>query len=83
MSLPVLNTRDGLLRHRHGLPGARIAAGPRAPPLDGERTEAAQLHPVAAPQRLGDLVEDRIDDILDIALIEMRIRSAIAERVPT
>ncbi len=41
--------------------------------LHRERAEAAQLDPVAARQRAGDLVEHDIDDALDVAMEEMRI----------
>ena len=53
--------------------GARIAAGARRTVLDREGAEAAQLDTVAARQRGGDLVEDGVDDVLDVALIEMRV----------
>ena len=39
--------------------------------LHREGAEAPQLHPVAARQRLDDLVEDDVDDALDVAVIEM------------
>ena len=41
--------------------------------LAGKGAEAAQLHPVPSRQRLHDLVQDRRDDVLDIALIEMGV----------
>src|SRR5215213_5596103 len=53
--------------------GARVAPGAGRPILDREGAEAAQLDPVAARHRGDDLVEDRVDDVLDVALIEMRI----------
>ena len=53
--------------------GARIAAGPRGAVLDRERAETAQLDPVATRQGGDDLVEDRVDDVLDVPLIEVRV----------
>ena len=41
--------------------------------LDRKRAEAAQLDPIAVRQRLGDLVEDRADDVLDVPQEQMRI----------
>src|SRR5258706_16467172 len=55
------------------LPGPRIAAGPRRAVLDGKSPESPQFHPVTPGERGHDLAEDRIDDVLDIALVEMRV----------
>src|SRR5918995_1430109 len=49
-----------LLVDRDGLPRARVAAGPGIPLLDREGAESAQLDAVAARQRVGDRVEDRV-----------------------
>ena len=68
-----LEHRDHLLVDRDGLAGARVAAGARVPLLDREGAEAAQLDPVAAGQRVGDGVEDRVDDVLDVPLVQMRV----------
>src|SRR5256885_722767 len=46
---------------------------PRFSTLDREGAEAAQLHPVAPGQRIRDGVEDRVDQDLDVALVEMRV----------
>ena len=35
--------------------------------------KAAQFDALAARERLGDLAEDGVDDVFDVALIEMRI----------
>jgi hypothetical protein len=35
--------------------------------------KAPQLNAISACQRIDNLVENRIDDVLDIALIEVRI----------
>ena len=48
--------------------GTRVAAGARRTILDREGAEAAQLDPIAARERIDDLAEDRVDDILDVAL---------------
>src|SRR5581483_6896110 len=54
---------------------ARIAAGASGTMLDRESTKATQLNSVAARHRAGDLAEDGVEDVLDVALIEMRILS--------
>ena len=41
--------------------------------LDGEGAEAAQLHPLAASERGGDLVEDRCHDRFDVSAEKMWI----------
>src|SRR5436305_9319645 len=53
--------------------GARVAADPRVAALDRECAKTAQFDAVAACQGRGDLIEDRRDDDLDIALIEVRV----------
>src|SRR5262249_2902723 len=45
---------------------ARIAAHAGWPVLDRERAEPAQLDPVAASQRVCDLLENHVDDFFDI-----------------
>src|SRR5579875_1239982 len=57
----------------HAGAGARVAPDPGVAMLDREGAEPAQLDAIAARQRLGDLVEDRGDDDLDIPLVGMRI----------
>src|SRR5204863_3617645 len=68
-----LEERHGLLIHRHMRTGTRIASRARRTVLDRERPEAAQLDAVAARERRGDLAEHRVDDVLDVALVEMRV----------
>ena len=68
-----LEDRDDLFGDRHGFARARIAAGAGIPLLDRERAEAAQFDPVASRQGVGDRVENRVDDVLDVALIQMRV----------
>ena len=53
--------------------GARIAAGAGRPVLDREGAEAAQLDAVALRHGVGDLAEDGVDDVLDVALIEVGV----------
>src|SRR5262245_35948114 len=67
--LASLEYRHGLLGHRYGLAGARIASGARFTLLHREGAEAAELHAVALGERTCDLVENRVDDILDVALV--------------
>jgi hypothetical protein len=55
------------------LAGARVAPDAGVSAFDREGAETAQLHAVAARHRLGDLIEDGVDDVLDVALVEMRI----------
>ena len=61
--------------------GARVAAGAGWPVLDRKGTKAAQFDAVALRHRAGDLTEDRVDDILNVALIKVRIlgRNALDE----
>src|ERR1700733_1473929 len=68
-----LEERDVLLADRNAVAGARVAPDARVAALHRERAETAQLDAVAARQRRRDLVEDRGDDDLDIALVQMRV----------
>jgi len=68
-----LEERDALLIDRHMGAGTRIASGAGGAMLDRERAEAAQLDTVAARERSNDLIEDRVHDILDIPLVEVRV----------
>src|SRR3982750_4481230 len=73
-----LEERHGFLIDRNMRAGARIAPGTRRAMFHRERAEAAQLHAVAARERGRDLTEHGIHDVLDVALIEMRILSGDA-----
>src|SRR2546430_7068887 len=53
--------------------GARIAAGAGGTMLHRKRTECTQLDPVATRQRGDDLIENRVHNVLDIPLVEMRV----------
>jgi hypothetical protein len=68
-----LEERHGLLLHRHVLTGTGSAAGPGRPVLDGERAEATQFDAIPARNSRDDLTEDSVDDILDVALLKMRV----------
>ena len=60
--------RHRLRVHRHRVARAWIAPNQCATPPRGENTEATEFHPLAARQSVGDIVEDRQDDQLDIGL---------------
>jgi len=62
-----------LLIDRHMGAGARVAAGTRRAMLDGKCTKSAQFDPIAASQSRHDFIEDRVDDVLHIPLIEVRV----------
>src|SRR5665647_2768650 len=68
-----LEERHRLLVDRDMRAGARIAAGARWPVLDREGAEAAQLDAVTLRHGIGDLAEDGVDDVLDVALIEVGV----------
>src|SRR5712671_366180 len=68
-----LEERHALLIDRHMGAGARIAPRARRTMLDRESAKAAQLDAVAARQRSDDLIENRVHDVLDIPLIEVRV----------
>src|SRR5690606_30476044 len=53
--------------------GARIAADTGRPVLDREGAEAAQFDPITPRHGIADLVENGVDDVLDIALEQMRV----------
>jgi len=53
--------------------GTGIPAGAGRAMLHREGTETTQLDPVAARERRDDLVEDRVHDILNIPLVEVRV----------
>jgi hypothetical protein len=71
--LSCFEKRNGLAIHRHIGACAWVTANPRLTILDRESPEAAQLDAVATGERCNDLVEDRVDDSLDITLIEVRV----------
>ena len=68
-----LEERNAFLIDRHMSAGARIAARACRSFLHRKCAETAQLDAVAVRHGRNDLVEDGIDDVFDVALIEMRI----------
>src|SRR5690554_1155066 len=71
--LASLELRHIFLAHIHLLAGTRIAPDAGWPVLHREGAKAAQFDAITARQSIADLIEDRIDDVLDIALEQMRI----------
>ena len=65
--------RRELFGHAHFLAGKRIVPSARVALLDGECTKSSQFHAFASRQRLDDFPEDRVDDAINVALIEMWI----------
>src|SRR5690606_2150092 len=61
-----LELGDVFFPHVHLLAGARIAPHAGRAVLDRECAKTPQFHPVAAGQRVADLVEDGIDDVFDV-----------------
>ncbi|MGX1167663.1 hypothetical protein AB7M16_003929 [Bradyrhizobium sp. USDA 372] len=68
-----LEERNALLIDGHMGAGAWIAPGARRAMLDREGTEAAQLDAISACKRRYDLFENRIHNVLDIPLVQMRV----------
>jgi hypothetical protein len=68
-----LEERNALLIDGNMGAGARVAAGARRTVFHRECTETTQFDPITARERSNDLIEDRIHDILDIPLVEMRV----------
>src|SRR4051794_25792303 len=68
-----LEERNVLLVDGDAVAGARIAPEPGVAALYREGPETAQLDAIAAGEGGADLVEDRGDDKLDVALVEMRV----------
>ena len=55
------------------LAGARVASYASVALLHGERAKAAQLNAIAARERVADLSEDGVDDVLDVTLVEVGV----------
>jgi len=68
-----LEERHRLLVDSYMGTGPWISAGPGRPVLDRKRAEPAQFDTVTFRHCVGDLAEDRVDDVLYVALIKMRI----------
>src|SRR4029453_56288 len=70
--LATLEERDALREHGDERPGLRVAPLACLALLHDEAAEAADLDPLATDQRLGQAVEDLVDDQLGIAPGEPR-----------
>ncbi len=57
----------------NGVTRARVAACASLALLDHEGAEAAKLNSLALCKSITDRIQDRIDDLLDVTLIQMRI----------
>ena len=68
-----LEERNALLIDGDMSAGARIAAGARGAMLDREGTETTQFDAVTARECCYDLLENRIHNVLDIPLVQMRV----------
>src|SRR6202008_4557917 len=68
-----LEERHALLVDRHMLAGTRIAAGTGRAMLHRESAKTAQLDAVATRQRRDDFIENRIHNVLDVPLVEVRV----------
>lgn len=68
-----LEERNALLIDGHMGAGAWIAPGACGAMLDREGTEAAQLDAITAREGRYDLFENRIHNVLDIPLVQMRV----------
>src|SRR5512145_416884 len=71
-SLAYLEEGHALLRDIHARPGLRVAPLPRIPVTDPEASEASKLDLVPLRQRIGDVVEDGVDDRLGLLLGQAR-----------
>src|SRR5438093_13482661 len=71
-SLSYLEEGDPFLRNVDARPSLGIAALPRIAVTDPEAPEAPKLDLVALRQRVGDVVEDRVDDYFGLFLGQAR-----------
>jgi hypothetical protein len=68
-----LEEGHGFLCDRDGNSSARIAASPRCAKLSRKRAETPQLHSIPARQSYNDLVQYRVEDFLDIPLVNVGV----------
>jgi hypothetical protein len=68
-----LEERNALLVDGHMCASARITPGAGRSVLYRESAEAAQLDAITARERRYDLLENRIHNVLDIPLVQMRV----------
>src|SRR5881392_1056416 len=71
-SLSDLEERDPYVGDVHARPGLGVAPLARVPVTDTEAPEPPQLDLIALRQRVGDIVEDRVDDRLGFLLGQVR-----------
>ena len=60
-----------LFRHQDVVAGTGIAPRPCPALLGQENSEPAELHSIETRERVGNFAEYRVNDILDVALIQM------------
>src|SRR5712691_10845787 len=80
-SLSYLEERYPLLRNVDARPGLGIAPLPRIPMTDPEAPEAPKLDLVALRQRVGDVVEDGVDDRFRLLLRQARDLRNLVDQV--
>src|SRR5215212_12009587 len=68
-----LEHRSQLLGHRDYRAATRISSGTCAAPLGREHAKPTQFNPVPLRKRIGDRVEDRIDDVCRVLFVEVRV----------
>jgi hypothetical protein len=62
-----------LFRHQDVVAGTGVAPRPRPALLGQENSEPAELDPIETRERVGNFAQYRINDMLDVALIQMSI----------
>src|SRR6266403_632617 len=80
-SLSYLEERDPLLGHVDARSGLGIAPLSRVSMTDPEAAEAPELDLVALRQRVGDVVEDRVDDCFRLFLRQARDLGNLVDQV--
>src|SRR5262245_34513709 len=80
-SLSYLEERHPLLGNVDARPGLGIAALSRVAVADPEAAEASKLDLVALRQRVGDVVEDRVDDRFRLLLGQARDLRNLVDQV--
>ena len=85
----------GLRRSRISFPGLKagmtlsdtctaapvgVATDASWPNLDGERTKISQFYSVAASHRSNDFIQNSVDDLLNVAVIEVGALSCNSQR---
>jgi hypothetical protein len=68
-----LEKRYALVTDCHMRSSPRVSSRMRWPVLHGKRAETTQLDPIAAGECRGDLAENRVDEFLDVTLVEVRV----------